>query len=275
MELAEILELAGVGLLAGTWGSLIGAGGGFIIVPVLLLMNQSLSAATVSAVSLVAVWVNGLSGSLVYARSQRIDYKTGSLFLLATMPGGVLGALTVNRLNRGLFQTILGALLCAVAVYLITKPGNLLTQKRERATGQPRRIVDARGQVFEYRVHRGVGLSMTFVVGFLASMLGVGGGIFNVPTFAIVLGIPIEIAAATSHFMVMGTSLIASITNLVQGDLWGLGALATSLAAGTLVGGQLGPRISYRYGSRWLSLALSIGLLVVGVRLLWNGWRAL
>jgi len=264
-----------VGLLAGTWGSLIGAGGGFIIVPVLLLMNQSLSVAAVTAVSLVAVCINAISGTLVYARSQRIDYRTGSLFLVATLPGGVLGALIVNYVHRGSFQVLLGSLLCAVAIYLMTKPGNLLAQKRLSDTGYPCRIVDGMGRVFEYRVRRGWGASITFITGFLASMLGVGGGIFNVPAFALILGIPVEIAAATSHFMVIGTAMIANITNFAEGDLQGLWAVAMSLATGTLIGGQLGPRISYRYGSRWLTVALSSGLLVVGLRLLWAGWQYL
>jgi uncharacterized protein len=213
-----------------------------------------------------------MSGTLVYARSQRIDYKSGALFLVATLPGGILGALLVNHIPRGPFQLFLGGLLCAVAIYLMTKPGNLMAKRRPLVSGNQCRIVDAMGRVFEYRVHRPLGTIITFFFGILASMLGVGGGIFNVPAFVLILGIPIEIATATSHFMVMGTALIANLTNLAEGDLNGLWVQSLSLATGTMVGGQVGPRISYRYGSTWLTMALSSGLLLVGVRLFWAGW---
>jgi uncharacterized membrane protein YfcA len=273
LELIQIVELAGVGLVAGTWGSMIGAGGGFIIVPILLLIDDTISPAVVTAVSLVAVLVNSLSGTLVNASSKRIDYKTGVRFLTATLPGSILGAFLVNLIERGLFQVVLGTLLCALSIYLIAKPSRLLIDGQPRHTGAPSCITDAGGRVFKYNVNRLLGTGMTFIVGFLASLLGVGGGIFNVPGFVLLLGIPIEIATATSHFMVMGTATIANGTNIIQGDLQGQWPLALALSAGTLLGGQLGPRISYRFGSRWLNVALSIGLLVVGLRLIWGGWN--
>lgn len=275
MEWTQILELAAVGLVAGTWGSMIGAGGGFIIVPILLLIDNTISPAVVTAVSLVAVLVNSLSGTLVYARSRRIDYKTGVLFLVATLPGSIFGALLVNHIGRGLFQVVLGTLLSTLSIYLIAKPSRLLIEGKPRHAGVPSCITDAGGRIFEYNVHRPLGTMITCIVGFLASLLGVGGGIFNVPGFVLLLGIPIEIATATSHFMVMGTATIANGTNILQGDLQGQWPVALALSMGTLLGGQLGPRISYRFGSRWLTTALSSGLFVAGVRLFWGGWKSL
>ncbi|NIO10540.1 MAG: TSUP family transporter [Deltaproteobacteria bacterium] len=186
-----------------------------------------------------------------------------------------MGALAVNHIDRGLFQVVLGTLLTVLSVYLIFRPSKLLVEGKPLRAGEPSRIEDAGGRVFEYNVHRRVGTVMTFVVGFLASLLGVGGGIFNVPAFVLLLGIPIEIATATSHFMVMGTAAIANGTNILQGDLQGQWIVAAALSVGTLVGGQIGPRISVRFGSRWLTVALSTGLFVVGVRLLVGGWSAL
>ncbi len=254
---------------------MIGAGGGFIIVPILLLMDNAISPAVVTAVSLVAVLVNSLSGTLFYAKAKRIDYMSGVLFLVATLPGSVMGALLVNQIERGPFQVVLGSLLTTLSIYLIVKPSKLLVEGKPRRAGVPRNITDTSGRAFEYNVHRLAGTVMTFIVGFLASLLGVGGGIFNVPGFVLLLGIPIEIATATSHFMVMGTAAIANATNIIQGDLLGQWPLALALSAGTLLGGQLGPRISLRFGSRWLTVALSSGLFVVGLRLLWGGWKTL
>ena len=106
-------------------------------------------------------------------------------------------------------------------------------------------------------------------------MLGVGGGIFNVPAFVILLGIPIQIATATSQFILVGTSFVANITNLIEGDLWGYWPSVLALSVGTLLGGQLGARISQKFDSVWLTRSLSLALLIVGTRLVHGGIIAL
>jgi hypothetical protein len=270
LEIIRLLELVAVGLIAGTWGSLIGAGGGFLIVPILLFLYRDLSAAGATAVSLVAVFANGLSGAAAYARLRLIDYGLGLLFVAATLPGAVAGALLVNYIDKGPFQIVFGSLLGLVAIYLFVKPRSP-QPAAAKTTGKSRALTDALGRHYRYSVHRPLGTAITFLVGFLASMLGVGGGIFSVPAFVTLLGIPIQVAAATSQFMLVGTSFVASATNVIEGDLQGWWAAAIALAIGSLAGGQIGPRIGQKFGSAWLSFALSSGLLLVAVRLVWNG----
>jgi hypothetical protein len=101
--------------------------------------------------------------------------------------------------------------------------------------------------------------------------LGVGGGVMNVPAFVLLLGIPIQVATATSQFMVMGTSLVATVTNYLQGDLSSLGVQAVGLVLGTVIGAQLGARASSRISSEWLSRVLAVALMLTGVRLLISG----
>ena len=270
MELGKFFELFGIGLLAGTWGSLIGAGGGFIIVPLLLFIDRTLIPSVVTAISLVAVFANGVSGTTAYARLKRIDYKTGAIFLVATLPSGVAGALVVNYLELDLFEIVFGILLIIVALYVFIKP-----RKRNNIkimhTGMPRQLTDIDGERYEYSVNLFKGVPIVFFVGFLAGMLGVGGGIFNVPAFVILLGIPIQIATATSQFILVGTSLVANITNLIEGDLSGYWPAALALSAGTLIGGQLGARLSQKFDYIWLTRALSFALLIVGIRLVQDG----
>ncbi len=270
MDWIRFLELGGLGLVASTWGALIGAGGGFIIVPFLLFFDRSLSPAVVTAVSLIAVFSNGISGAIAYARLHRIDYRTGLRFLVATLPGGVIGALLVNHINRGLFQVVFGVLLVLVSIYVFARPRRQ-AQARVASHGSPRRLVDSRGTVYEYRVNLALGASITFLIGFLASMLGVGGGIFGVPVFVYLLGMPILVATATSQFMLIGTSGVANITNILEGDLNGLWTAALALTMGAVIGGQIGARISQRVSAAWVSRALAVGLLLVGLRLAYGG----
>lgn len=267
MSVTEFLELVAIGIGAGTWGTLIGAGGGFIIVPLLLFRDSTLEAATVTAVSLIAVLANGISGTLAYLRQMRIDYKSGVAFLLATLPGGVIGAIIVDYIDRVPFQATFGVLLGLVALYILYRSVRGIAKARAAQRGEPRRLVDSGGNIYEYIVNIRLGVAICFFIGFLSSMLGVGGGIFSVPAFTLILGIPIQVAAATSQFMLIGTASVANITNISQGDLNGFWLNALALSIGAIAGAQLGARLAKRIGSVWTSRALALGLLVVGVRL--------
>ena len=99
-------------------------------------------------------------------------------------------------------------------------------------------------------------------------MLGIGGGIFNVPAFVILLRIPIEIATATSIFILVGTSLVANITNLLQGDLSGYYSIVLSICVGSFIGGQIGTKLAKRITSLWIARVLSFTLILVGIRLI-------
>ncbi len=85
----QALWLAAAGLVIGAYGTLIGAGGGFILVPLLLLLYPHDSANTVATISLAVVFFNALSGTIAYARMRRVDYGSGLLFSAATVPGEV------------------------------------------------------------------------------------------------------------------------------------------------------------------------------------------
>ena len=97
-----------MGLLVGAYGALIGAGGGFILVPVLLMLFPNEPPEIVTRISLTMVFFNALSGTIAYARSRRIDYKIGVIFSLATMPGAVSGALATTAVSREWFDLLFG-----------------------------------------------------------------------------------------------------------------------------------------------------------------------
>ena len=264
----ELLGLLIIGIVGGTWGSLIGAGGGFIIVPAMLIFHPTLSPAIVTAVSLIAVLANSISGVSVYAKLKRIDYKTGLLFLLATLPGGVIGALLVNHIDKNLFQSLVGILLVMIAFYVFFKKSP--SRQSLPTTSFARSITDSTGSNYKYQVRIFTGIPIVFVVGFIAGMIGVGGGIINVPAFILLVGIPLQIAVATSQFMIVGTSLASNITNILEGDLSGQWPIAITLAIGTIIGGQIGSRLSQKIASVLIVRALAAALLLVGIRLLIN-----
>src|SRR5205823_13350244 len=93
-----VLVLLAAAFIAGAYGTLIGGGGGFLLVPFLLVTRPDLTPASITTISLGAVLFNGLSGALAYARLGRIDYRSGLIFAAATVPAAAVGALLVGSI---------------------------------------------------------------------------------------------------------------------------------------------------------------------------------
>ena len=111
-----------LGFGVGAIGTLIGAGGGFILLPVLLLIYPDLDPEVLTSISLAVVFINATSGSLAYSRLKRIDYRSGMIFAVATLPGSIIGAYTTHLIPRHAFDILLGILLLGISLFLFLKP---------------------------------------------------------------------------------------------------------------------------------------------------------
>jgi uncharacterized membrane protein YfcA len=176
-ETAVVLCLIGVGV--GAFGTVIGAGGGFILTPILLLLYPHDSAQTLTAISLAAVFFNAASGSVAYARQRRIDFRSGLVFAAATLPGAVGGALVVGAVSRHVFDGIMGAVLGLLAVWLIA--GERWPLPAAKGHLERRELVDRAGERYLYSVPVRRGAVYSLGVGFVSSFLGIGGGVIHVP----------------------------------------------------------------------------------------------
>jgi hypothetical protein len=263
LETASLLVLLGVAV--GGVGTLVGAGGGFLLTPVLLLVYPHDSPRTITAISLAAVWANSTSGTLAYARQRRIDLRSGIVFGIATLPGAVGGALLVRYVPRHLFNGLMAAALGAVAV-LITIRGE---RPHARRSGAPRVVVDRTGREWRYRVPEARGIVYSVGVGFASSFLGIGGGVFHVPILVTALGFPTHIATATSHFVLSLMSGAGVITHAFEGSYRIGNGLRRSLALalGVAIGAQGGARISTRVPAVVIERLLAAGLALVAIRL--------
>lgn len=269
MNIIPDLLLIGLGFLVGTFGTLIGAGGGFILVPVLLLLYPALKPEVVTSISLAVVFLNAASGSFAYGKLKRIDYKSAVIFGLATLPGSIIGALITSHLPRHLFNIILGILLIVIAVYLLLRPENTLPSKNNSdAHLVERTITDVFAIKYTYSFNLLIGIIISFFVGFLSSLLGIGGGIIHVPALASLLNFPVHIATATSHFILAIMALAGTIVHMIQGTFWEEWTKAVFIGIGVIGGAQLGARLSEKVKPKGIIRALAVALLLVGVRLL-------
>lgn len=265
---ASVIELLVLGFAVGTFGTLIGAGGGFILVPVLVLLYSDMKPDVVTSISLAVVFINAGSGSFAYARMKRIDYKSAIAFGLATLPGSIAGALLTGMIPRHAFNIILGLVLMAIAIFLFIKPSEGAYARKAGTTH--RHLADAGGEVYDYSFSLWKGIILSFFVGFLSSLLGIGGGIIHVPALTSLLNFPTHIATATSHFVLAIMALAGTIVHLATGTLQQGLRTTLCIGGGVLLGAQLGAFLSHKVKPKGIIRALAVALLIVGVRLLFS-----
>ena len=254
-ELWEFLRLAPIGILVGAYGTLVGAGGGSVLVPVLLVLLPQESPATVTAISLAVVFFNAYSGTVAYMRMGRIDYRSGVLFTLSSLPGAVLGVLLVHEMPRSLFDPLFGVLLVGIGSFLVANPlGPSETKPAARAPVSDRRtLFGAIGSAY---------------IAVLSSLLGIGGGIIHVPFLIRVLRMPPHTATATSHFVLTFMALAATTTHVALGELDRGLSQTLCLAVGVMMGAPLGAALSSRLQGSLIVRLLALALCLVGLRLL-------
>jgi uncharacterized protein len=258
-----------LGLGVGTFGTLIGAGGGFILVPVLLLLNPKADPTQITAISLAVVFLNATSGTVAYLKMGRVDLKSAAWFALATLPGAIIGALTTKLIPRHEFNLVFAVMLLIASIYLTLKPELPKDPDSEPSPKHTRReVTDAEGTEHVYHFSMAVGLGLSVLVGFFSSLFGIGGGIIHVPVLNRTLNFPVHIATATSQAILGFMALTGTVVHYVEGNLNGQLLTAGTLGAGAIVGAQIGARLSMQIKGSGIIRALAIALGLVGIRIL-------
>lgn len=253
----------------GGFGTLIGAGGGFILVPVLLLLYPDKSPETITSISLAVVFLNALSGSISYARMKLIDYKSGLMLASTVVPASIIGAVTTAYIPRRLFDIFFALLLILIALYISIRPQKASGSKGARKSYSIiRKITDVKGVVYNYSFNPAIGLTTGACVGFLSSLMGIGGGIIHVPILIHLLTFPVHLATATSLFMLAIMSFSATLVHFSNGLIAEGLSQIVAIGIGVIMGAPVGARISQHIKGRWIVRSLALALGLVGIRIL-------
>lgn len=261
----QILALFTVGIAGGVLGTLVGLGGGFVVLPVLRIV-YGIAPATASGVTLVMVLANAISGSFAYLRQRRADVRIAGLIAITGIPASVLGTYLVGQISFAGFDYLYGALLVTFFVYLIRRDRGGADAPFPATRGlHARTLVDAYGEEFRYLTNTPLVLLCGVAVGLQSSFFGVGGGIIFLMAFIALFRMPAHIVTATSTVAILLTAPAGVLAHAYAHDIdW---ALAVPLAAGGLVGGQIGPRLARRMSSPRLLSALAAMLLIAALAL--------
>lgn len=268
MEHVIVTEIivAVAGIAIGVLGTLIGAGGGFLIVPILVLVEPTWSTEQITAFSLAVVTANAAMGATSYWWQGRVDPFTFPLYTIAAVPGSIVGAYLSVFIPRAVFDPLFGAVLILIGIWLFWKPGS---SEEGAYTGyHKRQLIDRSGRRYDWSFDPRIGFGGSILVGFFSSVLGIGGGIIHVPLLATVLGFPAHVATATSHAVLAVTAGIATIVHIVHGDYRETWPLVLAAAGGALAGAPLGARLSIFVRGAVILRILATALAFVGLRLM-------
>src|SRR3990172_8978194 len=215
-----------VSVLTGFLGSLLGLGGGFLLVPVMTL-RLGIDIRVALAVSIVAVVATSTGSGAASVRRGIANTRLGMFLEVATALGGIAGAFVALYLGREALLVLFGVALLTAIPFLL-KPlraappngamaavDNLLAPSRLRLSGH---FEDEKGNLPTYTVQRpALGLSLSWFAGVVAGLLGIGGGIVKVPTMRGVMGVPMKVAVGTSNFMICVTASAAALVYFSRG----------------------------------------------------------
>ena len=242
------LWLIPLGFAAGILGSMIGLGGGIIIVPVLTF--SGLSPTLAASNSLFATLSNAVASTILYSRQKRIEFSLGIKLGLLSIPGTILGAVASNDVAPDIFKILFGMVLVASAVYI------LLRKKMDRQkTG-------ISGQMMVFAI------GASFFAGLISSFFGIGGGVVFVPLMVAGMGMAMKRAAPTSQLILIFASFSGVIAHSLLGhpDFLQAGLLVT----GSFFGGLVGARLSLDMRDRLLQILISAVILAVAAKLFYD-----
>jgi uncharacterized membrane protein YfcA len=264
-DVPEALMLILFGGVVGLIGTLIGAGGGFIHVPILMIFF-GFSPQLAIGTSITAVFMNALSGTFSYITHKRIDYDIGLKFATAAVPGVLIGAVISQEFTFISFSVIFSIILILLSFHLFSEKDISIVRTKMPEPPEQRLLVDANGEIHKYSPDMAIGLTGSFFTGIFSGLFGIGGGIIHVPLMYSVLGMPVHIATATSHFILAITSLFAVIifTGMHEVDL----DYAIFIGIGAIIGAYFGAKLALKAKPVLIKRAIAVCLFVLALRLI-------
>ncbi|TQR26952.1 sulfite exporter TauE/SafE family protein [Lysinibacillus sphaericus] len=270
----EFFVLVIIALLSGIIGSLVGLGGGIILVPATLYVGLNLgmipdiTPQKVVGLSVVMMIFTGLASTLSYMKSKTVDYKSGWIFFIGSIPGTMLGAWVNKGLDVPSFNLYFGILLIILATILLVRD-RLKPVEWFVKNGMQQEFKDKEGNTFIYGYPIWFAIALTFGIGFASGLFGIGGGSMIVPAMIILFLFPPHVAVATSMFMVFLSSIVNSASHVYLGHVPLLYTIP--VIPGAYIGAKLGAALNKRIKSDTLVVALRVILLLLGIRSIIEG----
>jgi uncharacterized membrane protein YfcA/uncharacterized membrane protein len=262
-------------IAAGLLGSLVGLGGGVLIVPLLTLVFGFPIYFAIGA-SIISVIATSSGAAAAYVKDRITNLRLGMFLELGTTIGAICGAFLAGLLAPELLSVIFGIILLISAAPLVFKIGEELPQgvKSDRLANW----LHLNGSYPDHHLHREVsyevtrtplGLAMMYVAGLISGLLGIGSGTFKVLALDVVMRLPMKVSTTTSNFMIGVTAAASAGIYFSRGDIPPL--IAAPVALGVLIGALVGARVLERLSNKILRITFLAVIVVAAVEMVLHG----
>ncbi len=263
-------------IVAGLLGSLVGLGGGVLIVPLLTLVFHFPIYFAIGA-SIISVIATSSGAAAAYVKDHMTNLRVGMFLELATTIGAICGAFLSGLLAPGLLSVIFGIILLISAAPLVFKLGEELPTgvKNDRLANW----LHLNSTYPDHHLHRDVpyqvtrtplGLAMMYVAGLISGLLGIGSGTFKVLALDVAMRLPMKVSTTTSNFMIGVTAAASAGIYFSRGDIPPL--IAAPVALGILIGALAGARLLAHLSSKVLRLIFLAVIVVAAVEMVLHGF---
>lgn len=268
--------LMGIAIFAGFCGSLLGLGGGIVVVPVLTLF-YGIDIRYAIGASIVSVIATSSGAASAYVREHMTNLRVAMFLELATTTGAISGAYLAGILHSRWLFLIFGVMMVFSAVAMLRRlkeeylpvPSDVWADRLHLHGGY---FDEALGQEVTYRVtHTRLGFFLMYFAGVISGLLGIGSGVLKVPAMDLAMHIPIKVSSATSNFMIGVTAAASAGVYFGRGDIDPF--IAAPVAVGVVLGSTIGSRVLGRTSSKLLRILFVIVLLSISAQMIWKGLR--
>ena len=243
----DVLVILLVSIIAGFVGALFGLGGGVLIIPFLTLVEGVPVPLAVGA-SIVSVVATSSASAATYVQDHLTNLRLGMFLEIGTVAGAITGAFVAVFLPASVLFVLFGLVLLYATIVMIRARG--IDFPADVRPDRTSRILALGSQYEDHSLNRVVSYEVTrtpltvfigYFAGMVSGLLGVGGGVINVPTMNLVSKVPVKVASATSNFIIGVTAAASASVYLLRGDVHPL--LAAPLIIGVAGGALLGTRV--------------------------------
>jgi uncharacterized membrane protein YfcA len=273
----DVLIIFLVSIVAGFVGALFGLGGGVLIIPFLTLVEGVPVPLAVGA-SIVSVVATSSASAATYVQDHLTNLRLGMFLEIGTVAGAITGALVAVFLPASALFLLFGVILLYATIVMIRArridfPANVTPDKTSRILALGSQYEDhSLNRVVKYEVTRTpLTVFIGYFAGIVSGLLGVGGGIINVPTMNLVSKVPVKVASATSNFMIGVTAAASASVYLLRGDVHPL--LAAPLIIGVAGGALLGTRVLKVTPPTRVKVAFGILLAAISLLMILKGFN--
>jgi hypothetical protein len=272
-----VLICFAVSIAGGFVGSLLGLGGGLVVIPALTLALKVDIRYAIGA-SIVSIIATSSGAAAAYVRERMTNLRVAMVLEVATTTGALTGGYLAGRIGgRWLFLGF-AVVMAASAVMMLRKRHSVATEEGE---GTPwANYLRLRSSYYDsalnrevaYRpVHARLGLALMYIAGMMSGLLGIGSGVLKVPAMDLGMRLPIKVSTATSNFMIGVTAAGSAGLYFARGDINPF--IAGPVAAGILVGALIGARVMPRLQSQLIRYFFVVVLLFVSAQMFLRGLR--